>query len=312
MKSKSIYQLEIGIDISKEILSVHLHDKRVDYPNTKAGITKLFKAIGKLKKSCRITCESTGSYGALLILSALKKGIPISQVNPVQIKDYIRSFGKLAKTDTIDARYIAQYSSERNPPVLDQSWIELYALKEVLRQSRQLTRIRSELKSAMDKYLDPSLKKATEKHIRYFDREIKKLDAQLLAEIQAHPQLSERYNKLIEVSCIGPKTATSLVLEMPELGKLNRREVAALAGLAPMHNESGNHDGQRHIRRGRKGPRTALYMAAFVASNRNVVLKAFYQRLRKAGKPHQKAVIAVARKFLIYLNTLLKNQPGRI
>lgn len=306
MTSISIYQLEVGIDISKHILSVYVLEKRRDYPNTKPGLTKLFKDLSKLKKTFRITCESTGSYGALLILRALEKRVPVSQVNPTQIKDYIRSFGRLAKTDNIDARYIAKYGEDRNPPVLDQSWQEVFGHKETLRQVRHFIRLRSELKASLDKYQNKSLIKNIEKTVRHLDREITKLEGKLITGIKESPKLSARYDALLAVHSVGPKTAMSLVLEMPELGTLNRKEVAALAGLAPMHNESGNHDGQRHIRRGRKGPRTALYMAGFSASFRSPMFKPFYNQLIERGKPHQKAVIAVARKLLIYLNTQLK------
>jgi len=309
--STSNYELEVGIDISKEVLSTYAREKHKDYPNTKAGLTKLFGDLSKFKQTYRITCESTGSYGALLILRALEKGLPISQVNPVQIKDYIRSFGRLAKTDTIDARYIAKYGEERNPPVLDQSWLDVFGLKETLRQLRQFRSMRSETKASLDKYQDKSLHKNAEKVVRYFDREIVKLEEKVIAGIGANPNLSFRYKKLLGVHSVGPKTAMSLVLEMPELGKLNRREVAALAGVAPMHNESGNYDGVRYIRRGRKGPRTALYMAAFNASMRSPMFKGFYKGLMERGKPHQKAVIAVARKLLIYLNTQLKEVPAK-
>lgn len=307
MSSKSIYQHEVGIDVSKHILSVFVLEKRKDYPNTKLGLTKLFSELSKLKTSYRITCESTGSYGALLILKALEKSIPVSQVNPVQIKDYIRSFGRLAKTDSIDARYIAKYSEDRNPPVLDQGWQEVFGHKETLRQLRHFMRMRSELKASLDKYQDKSLSKNIEKTVRHFDREITKLEEKLTAGIKENPKLSLRYEALLKVHSVGPKAAMSLVLELPELGTLNRSEAAALVGLAPMHNESGNHDGQRHIRRGRKGPRTALYMAAFNASFKNPMFKPFYKQLIERGKPHQKAVIAVARKLLIYVNTQLKS-----
>ena len=312
MNSESIYQLEVGVDISKAILSVHVLGKRIDYPNTKPGLTKLFTALTKHKKSYRITCESTGSYGALLIMRAFEKKIPISQVNPVQIKDYIRSFGKLAKTDSIDACFIAKFSADRNPPILGESWKEVFALKESLRTLRQFIGLRSELKASQDKYQSKIETKRNEKAVRYFDREIKTLEAFIITGIKENRNLSKRFETIMEVKGVGPKTAMSLVLEMPELGSMNRKQAAALAGLAPMHNESGNHDGERYIRRGRKGPRTALYMASFVASRCNPMFKSTYDDLIERGKPHKKAVIAVARKLLIYLNTCLKPQPMEI
>ena len=311
MKTNLPTQLEVGVDISKHTLSVFYDQKLLNLPNTAKGINNLISKLKKAKRPFRITCESTGSYGDLLIRLALKNEIAISQVNPVFIKDYIRSFGRLAKTDAIDAQFIARYATDRQPSLLSKGLLEILDLKEAHRQLRQLISIRAQLKASLDKYVVTACRKGMEKHLRYLDREIKKIEEQLLMDIQENEAMKAKFEKIIKVSSVGPKTAMSLLLEMPELGTLNRGQVAALAGLAPMHNESGKLQGNRHIQRGRKGPRSLLYMAAFNASFKNSVLKPFYQRLIAAGKSHQVAVIAVARKLLIYLNTLLKSETQK-
>lgn len=308
---KSNDTLHIGIDISKDSLSVSIDAATLELANSPSGMKKLLAAIAASGRPCHVCCEATGSYGELLLRTLLGADIPVSQVNPVFIKDYIRSFGRIAKTDRIDASYIARYAADRMPAPLPPSTLGLLELKETHRQLRHLVRLRANLMASIDKYLDSRSKDAIRGHIAYFDGEIRKLQSRLLAEVKRDPELRAKYKALTAIHSVGPRTAITLLLDMPELGTLNRCQAAALAGLAPVHNDSGNFKGQRHIRRGRKAPRCVLYMAALTASFKNPVLMPFYQGLRARGKHHQEALIAVARKLIIHINTTLKilNSP---
>lgn len=303
--------IHIGIDISKDTLSVSIDGKALELANSRDGMRKLLAAIAKAGRPCHVCCEATGSYGELLIRTLLDADIPVSQVNPVLIKDYIRSYGRIAKTDRIDASFIARYAADRKPAPMPKSALRLLELRETHRQLRHLVRLRANLLASIDKYLDPVSIKAVRSHVAYFGREIRKLQARLLTEVKAAPALHAKYKALAAIHSVGPATALTLLLDMPELGTLNRRQAAALAGLAPVHNDSGNFKGQRHIRRGRKAPRSVLYMAALTASFKNPALMPFYQQLRARGKHHQEALIAVARKLLVHINTTLKNPAPR-
>lgn len=307
MKSSEINY--IGIDLAKESFEVFFQGQSHTLPNRSSGINKLLAMIAKCNQTCHVCCEATGSYGVSLLRALLRKGIAVSQVNPVFIKDYIRSFGRLAKTDRIDARFIASYGADRHPEPLPPDALKHLEMKEKHRQLRHLIRLRAEIKASLDKYYEATTKNIVAKHLRYFDREIKQLETSLLNDIKADPELCQKYKRLIAINSVGPKTALTLLLDMPELGKLNRRQAAALAGLAPVHNDSGNFHGKRSIRRGRKAPRCVLYMAALTAAFKNPILSVFYKHLRSQGKHHQVALIAVARKLLIHINTALSNNP---
>lgn len=305
MKQSNI--VHIGVDISKDTLSVFIQGKLLTFTNDRSGMKKLLAVIKPFCGYCHVCCEATGGYGDLMLRTLLENNIPVSQVNPVLIKDYIRSFGCLAKTDPIDASFIARYAADRKPRALPESTLSLLDLKEKHRQLRHLIRLRANLKSSIDKYLNSSAQKLITSHIAYFDGEIKKLEKRMLEDIRKQSELAAKYKHLIAINSVGPKTALTLLLDMPELGTLNRRQVAALAGVAPFHKDSGKFKGKRQIRRGRKAPRCVLYMAALTASFKNPTLKEFYQHLRANGKHHQTAIIAVARKLLIHLNTTLRN-----
>lgn len=295
----------IGIDLAKHSFEAFFEGKFITLPNQPSGFERLINMIASSGQTCHVCCEATGSYGVPLIRALLREGIAVSQINPIRIKDYIRSFGQLAKTDRIDARFITSYAEDRHPEPLDSDTLKHLDLQEQYRHLRHLIRIRAELKASIDKYHVAGAKSEVAKHISYFDQEIKSLQNAILSAIKNDPELGSKYRILLTIQAVGPKTAMSLLLDMPELGTLNRRQAAALAGLAPIHNDSGTFHGKRSIRRGRKTVRSILYMAAFTAAFKNPVLSTYYQHLRNKGKAHQVALIAVARKLLIHINTML-------
>lgn len=302
----SPYQNEVGIDISKAALAVHSDGKRKDHPNTQAGVSKLVTELLAKEGKTRVTCEATGSYGDILILTCLERGLPVSQVNPNRIKHFSLSYGKRAKTDTIDSKHIALYAGERNPPCLGKEWMRSHGLRERHRRLTALIRMRSAQLASIDKFRDKGTIGEIRSLIKIIEKRIAKQTASLLEAVREDETLSAKRAVMEKVEGVGPKTCLSLLIDVPELGSLNRKDVAAVLGLAPHSNESGTFKGKRRVRGGRKKPRTALYMAALSASRCNPQLKPVYDRLVAAGKPAKVALVAVARKLLVYLNTQLK------
>ena len=307
-ENNSTYQLEIGIDVAKEHLDIFDGKRSFRIPNTSKGIASLFTKIRAYKIPLRITCEASGHYTTLLIKQCFKAKIPISQVNALQVKNYIRSFGKLAKTDQIDAVFIQKYAVERSPQTIDSSWLKLQKLKDNKTALDLLVRQRAQLKAALDKHDDAFVLRSIKSHLKTMDRAIEKLEKNLNGLISADKEMQAKRELLETVSGVGPKTSLALVIGLPELGSLNRVQSASLIGVAPIHRDSGKMNGKRFIGGGRKNVRTALYMAAVVASRCNEKFKNFYKQLRERGKPARVAYIAVVRKLVIYLNTLLKNE----
>ena len=302
----SPYEIEVGVDISKAVLAVHSQGARKDWPNTPAGVSKLVATLLANKAPTRITCEATGSYGDLLILTCLREGLPVSQVNASRVRHFALSFGKLAKSDTIDARHISLYAAERNPPCLGDGWLRAHGLKARHRRLAALIRMRTAQLASIDKFRDKAIIREIRSLVGILDKRIEKQAAALVEAIDRDAAMAAKRAVMEKVEGIGPKTSVSLLINVPELGRLNRRDVAAIVGVAPHSNDSGTFNGRRRVRGGRKKPRTALYMAALCASRCNPQLKPVYDRLVAAGKPAKVAIIAVARKLLVYLNTQLK------
>lgn len=304
--TKTQYDVEIGVDVSKASLDVSAGGKVERLPNTKAGAIQLLRKFRPKAATFRVSCEATGTYSHTLIKACLHANVPVSQLNPLQVKHYIRSSGRLAKTDAIDAEKIRQFAFHHQPPRIKNNWLELDRLRQYQRRMEALIKVRSAAKASIDKYDEATILKELKTEINRLTRKIDDYTKKLETLLKLHPELVAKRKLMETVKGIGPVTSLSLILHMPELGELNRREVATLAGLAPIHRESGKKHGKRKIGGGRKSPRTALYMAALSASKYNDQLTGFYQQLRSRGKLAKVALTAVARKLVIYLNTLLK------
>ena len=308
-KMKQIkYQLEVGIDVAKSSLRVAVGDTQMEVKNSKGEILKMLNKLKKQSPFVRVTCESTGGYEDLLISLCLEKGVAVSQCNPVHIKHFIRSHGKYAKTDAIDAHYIAKYATERSPQVLDKRWLAVKQRREIQQRIDFLTKENARRKACLDGYSDKSIIAEIKREISSVKKKIEKHRAELQKLIKLDPVLEKTRILLESVVGVGTVTSTTLINTLPELGTVNRQEIARLTGLAPLHFESGNYKGVRKIYGGRARPRTALYMAAVVALRHNPELKSFGARLRDAGKAGRAIVVAVARKLLIHLNSLVKKE----
>ena len=307
------YELEVGVDVAKHELCVSIKTKIKSYPNTPAGIRALFAAISKAGGNARITCEATGSYQDLLVRSCLEKGFPVSQCDASQIKHYIRSFGQRAKTDPIDARYIADFAKDRSPKTLGKEWIRQLDMREQKRRLDFLIKQCAQCKASLDSFQDASIKAEIRRDIKVRQKVISKYELRLTMLVEGDPELKRKRELMISVIGIGERTSLALLLLLPELGTTNRRKIASLAGLAPMHKKSGTIDGTRTVKGGgRTSVRTSLYMASVSAIRHNPHIRAFYLGLKKRGKKGRAIVIAVARKLLIHLNGLLEKEFSRI
>ena len=307
------YELEVGVDVSKRELCVCIGTKIKSYPNTPAGIRAIFTAIAKAGGNARITCEATGSYQDLLVRSCLKKGIPISQCDPSQIKHFIKSFGQRAKTDPIDARYIAKFAQDRSPKTLTKEWIKQLDMRELKRRLEFLIKQRAQCKTSLDSYQDTLVKAEIRREIKAKAKVIAKYELKLNKLVEIDSILKRKRELMMSVIGVGERTSLALLLLLPELGTTNRKKIASLAGLAPMHKKSGTVDGNRTVKGGgRTAVRTALYMASVSAIRHNPHIRAFYLNLKKRGKKGKSIVIAIARKLLIYLNGLLAKEFSTI
>ena len=256
----------------------------------------------------QVICEASGGYERALLQVLQRAGVKVSLVQASRVRQYARDSGILAKTDSIDAHLLCRFGEAIKPPATKPAKPQQDKLRELESQRRYLSRLlvaeqnhSAQLTQGALVRLSKSLRQQMQKQIDQIDR----LIGQLIAQSQ---ELSAKAQKLTAVAGVGPRTAALLLAQMPELGELNRREAAALAGLAPFNRDSGNARGKRSIFGGRRAVRSGLYMAALVATRHNPILAEFYRRLRAAGKPPKLALTATMRKLLIALNSSLKPQ----
>ncbi len=297
----------LGVDVSKDSLDVAFLSQNHSFPNPTAGTRKLLARIAKHGGPVHVICEATGGYERTLVQALHEAQITLSVINPRLARDFARAQNRLAKTDSIDASVLAAYGAAMKPAATlrpDPATARLALLvgqRDTLVEER--ARYKTRLRQSSDIWLGAQIKRM----IANLGKEIVKLET-LMREVAAqNAQLQAKAQRLDEAAGIDWRSALSLCAHMPELGTLKREQVAALAGLAPFNRDSGQWRGQRHISGGRAPVRRTLYLASLHASRRNPILKAFYQRLRAAGKPGKVALTAVARKLLVLLNAALKN-----
>lgn len=300
-----------GVDVSKASLEIYLMpvNQKLNCANTKAGISKMLRTIQKHNIK-RVVFESTGGYEQRLFNAVNEVGLEPWRVEPRRIKAFIMSEGIKAKTDAIDAKMIAMFGMEKEPSYISRKPSEAEnALKSIVRTRDDLAQIKAKLKTQMKQPVISDLcKQILEDSYIAIKANIAKLDKQMDAIIQRDQQLKKRTELCASIPGIGTVTAAVLLSEVPELGSLNEREIAALTGLAPYTRESGIYKGKSYVSDGRSLPRKLLYIAALIAARVNPQMKEFYQRLRDNGKPPKLALTAVARKLLCLANTLLRKE----
>lgn len=297
----------LGVDVSKVSLDVHFLDQAHHLPNSAAGIARLLKLIAKHPGTVQVICEATGGYERAMCSALHAKKIRLTVVNPRLPRDFARSRNRLAKTDRIDARILADYGASAVPAPTPPPDPALERLALMVAQRDMLVAERAAFKVRLQQASDRLLRKQIERLISTFGQEIDKLEELMREFVKTDVEITRKTQRLQQAQGVGWSTALTLCACMPELGTLNRGEAAALAGLAPFNRDSGQWRGQRHISGGRGNVRRMLYLCSLTASRTNPTLMAIYKRLRAAGKPAKVALTAVARKLLLLLNAALKN-----
>jgi len=297
----------LGVDVSSQSLDVYFLSKAFAEPNCPRGVRRLLKRICQHTTTVQVICEATGGYERALVAALHAQNIAVSVINPRLARDFARAKNQLAKTDRIDAAVLAAYGAAMRPaptPPPDAATARLALLvsqRDSLVEER--ARHKTRLRQAVDAWLGNQIKRL----ITHLNAEILKLEALMRKTAAASTAIASKAARLDEVAGIDWRSALCLCAHFPELGTLKRGQAAALAGLAPFNRDSGKWRAQRHISGGRAPVRRTLYLASLTAARNNAVLKAFYQRLRGAGKPAKLALTAVARKLLVLLNAAVKN-----
>lgn len=301
----------IGLDISKSFIDLHQlpQERNARFEYGQEGLSQLVTFL-KRRKPALIVMEATGGYEILVAAELSAAGLSVAVVNPRQVRNFARALGKLAKTDTIDAAVLARFAQDIRPEARKLPGPEEQALKASVARRRQLVDMLVAEKNRLSRATSKSVIDSHESTINFIQSKIDDLDKQIHSTIQNSPLWKVKDDLLKSVPGIGDKTSCTLLAQLPELGRLNRRQIAALAGLAPMNRDSGTLRGKRVISGGRKPVRNALYMATTAARRFNPTIKAFYLRLRAAGKSYKVALVACMRKLLVILNTMLKNQTA--
>lgn len=298
----------LGIDVSKSRLDVasSVDGDVQGFKNHSDGIQAIVE-LAKQLKSQRITVEASGGWQTPLVAALADAGLPVVVVNPRQVRDYARSMGRLAKTDRIDARVLCAFTLAVQPalrPLKDEQAEELSGL---LARRQQLIGMRTAEKNRLA-LTTGAVRKNVKDHIQWLDRHLRDTDRDIRKLIEDSPVWRAKENLLTSAPGVGNTTARVLIGQLPELGWLNPKQIAALAGLAPFNRDSGTMRGQRVIWGGRQEVRQALYMATLTATRANPVIRDFYRRLKASGKPSKVAITACMRKLLVILNAMIRDQ----
>ena len=300
--------LFVGLDVAKAHIDIAVRPggPPLQVSHDDAGLATLVAHLLPLQPTL-IVVEATGGYETDVVSALALAGLPVALINPRQVRDFAKAVGRLAKTDAIDAAVLALFAERIQPeprPLPDEAQRELVALVTRRRQLvEMLTAERNRVPLARG-----VVRRDLEDHIQWLQRRLRDTDRDLRTLIQQSPLWRAHDNLLRSVPGVGPITAAVLIADLPELGRLSRRQLAALVGVAPLNRDSGTHRGVRAIWGGRAPVRGVLYMATLVATRFNPTLRAFYRRLRTAGKPHRVAIVAVMRKLLTILNAMIKTQ----
>lgn len=296
----------VGIDVSKAELEIGILPAQpgVTVPNNEAGRHALVKRLRALNPTL-IVLEATGGYEATVAIELVQAGLPLVVMNPRQVRDFARATGKLAKTDRIDAHLLALFGQRLRPvvrPLKDEQHRELNALFVRRRQIvDMLTMEKNRLGQARKQ-----VRKDIQIHVTWLEKRLRDVDTELKNFIRRTPVWREKDELLQSTPGIGPVAAVALLAQLPELGRLDRRKISGLVGVAPLNHDSGKYHGQRRIWGGRATVRAPLYMAALAAIRCNPVIKAFHARLKAAGKKPKVAIVACMRKLLTILNAMIK------
>jgi transposase len=301
--------LYVGIDISKDTFHVATCPDLIKtcLPNTPDGHRQLCRNLQN-QTIALIVLEATGGYERPLTAELLNASLPVVVVNPKQVRDFAKGMGQRAKTDPIDAEMLAQFAQIVKPAPKTHSNPKTVELSELVRRRRQLNDLLTQESNRLLMIHHPKVKKSITKMIKTLNFQINEIDQLIREHIDTDDDFKNKDRILRSTPGVGPQTSAMLIANLPELGKLNRQEIAALAGLAPWDRSSGKYDGKAHIAGGRKDVRSVLYMAAFTARRFNPAIRKLADRLKQNGKAYKVVITACMRKLLIILNTMIRNQ----
>lgn len=297
----------VGIDVSKDWLDIAwLSGQTLRVEHSGEAIAGLIERLREQPPTL-IVLEATGGLETPLASALAAQGLAVAVVNPRQVRDYAKACGRLAKTDRVDALILAAFASAIRPQVRPLPDEETRALGDLLARRRQLIDMRVQEKLRLER-ASAMQRDSLREHIAWLDERIARIDTDLTHALRTSQAWREKDDLLQAIPGVGRVTRATLLALLPELGSLNGKEIAALAGVAPFNRDSGKHQGQRIVWGGRSQVRRVLYMAAVSAARCNPVIRDFYQRLRSQGKPAKVALTACMRKLLVIMNSMLKHR----
>jgi transposase len=310
--TKHLPTVNVGVDVGKTQLDLYLLERgrALTVPNQEPDLSTLIRSLRRYRIK-RIVVEATGRLEQPFVRAALAAGLPVIVVSPLKIRRFAQVIGQLAKTDAIDARLIAQFAATVKPAIRPASDLNAQAIKDLVVRRRQLTSLRTMEKNRRQ-VMPQELKSSIDRMIKMLNHELKLLEQLIDNAVDQHGASRHKRELLTSMPGIGNSVAATLIGDLPELGSLDRREIASLTGVAPFNRDSGTLRGKRRIRGGRTQSRTALFLSAMVATRFNPDIKRFYERLLSAGKHKKVALIACIRKIITALNAMLRdNVPWR-
>lgn len=301
----------VGIDVSKETLQVAVVPSGEQWtsPQTAGALDQLLMRLQALHPTI-IVIEATGGYERAVVAAGAAAQLPVAVVNPRQVRAFAVALGHAAKTDAIDAVVLAQFAARVQPPVRRLPDTDTQALAALVARRRQLLDMLTAERQRLEQATTTAVRRSVRQHVAWLERRVTDVDDDIGGAIEHSPLWRVHEDLLRSVPGIGPVVARTLLAELPELGRLDRRAIAALVGVAPFNRDSGRWRGRRMIAGGRASVRAVLYMGALAATRHNLTLRAYYQRLRQAGKPPKVALVAVMRKLLTIINAMVKHQQS--
>jgi len=307
MKAEDVF---VGIDVSKDRLDVALFSEGQSWSvgNDDRGIAQLVSQLRELRPEL-VVMEATGGLEIGVAAELGVAGMPVAIVNPRHVRDFAKALGILAKTDRLDAHVLAKFAQAVRPEPRALADVQTRQLEALVTRRRQVVEMITAERNRLHKAL-PAVQPRIKQHIAWLEQELKALDGDLHDSIRNSPIWREKEELLRSVPGVGPVLTCTLLAELPELGRLNRKQIAALVGVAPLNRDSGKLHGRRTTWGGRASVRVALYMATLAATQHNAVIKAFYERLIAAGKLRKVALVACMHKLLIILNSMLQHQTS--
>jgi transposase len=302
------FEFFVGIDVAKAKLDVALgpDDAVVVFANDQTGWQNLLQRL-PTPKSCLIVLEATGGYENAVVIQLVDAGHVVAVVNPRQVRDFAKALGLLAKTDKIDARVIARFGQLVRPRTTVKFNEKQEELDQLVTRRRQLIATRTAEKTRVARATNKTVRKSIQECLDHLYKDIRRIDSEIARLVKSDDDWNAKAEILKSAPGVGEVTSTTLIAELPELGKLNRQQISALVGVAPFNRDSGNKRGQRTVFGGRSSVRKVLYMAALVAIKRNPTIARFAQSLRAIGKPPKLVIVACMRKLLVILNSMIKN-----